>query len=79
MEKNSHACYTFFMFTAVFKKTGKMFSAWVEEVPGVNTQGATKKDAEANLRDALNEYVLARRSVTQKTVRAFTRKQITAI
>jgi len=31
--------------------------AWVEEVPGVNTQGRTMKEARENLRDAL-ELVL---------------------
>jgi len=40
-------------FTAVYKKTGKWFSAWVEEVPGVNTQGETKEEARENLEEAL--------------------------
>jgi predicted RNase H-like HicB family nuclease len=31
------------MYTAIYKKSGKYYSAWVEEVPGVNTQGRTKK------------------------------------
>jgi predicted RNase H-like HicB family nuclease len=66
------------MFTAVFKKNVRGFTAWLEEVPGVNTQGATKIEAENNLRDALHEYVLARRSITNKTFRAFTRKRILA-
>jgi predicted RNase H-like HicB family nuclease len=66
------------MFTAVFKKNVSGFTAWLEEVPGVNTQGRTKAEAEAHLRDALREYVLARRSITSKTVRAFTRKKIAA-
>ena len=35
-------------FTAVYKKTGKWYSAWVEEVPGANTQGKTLKEAKAN-------------------------------
>ena len=44
-------------YTAVFKKSGKWIVAWVEEVPGVNTQGRTMKEARENLRDAL-ELVL---------------------
>ncbi|MBM3892193.1 MAG: type II toxin-antitoxin system HicB family antitoxin, partial [Verrucomicrobia bacterium] len=33
------------MFTAVFQKSGKWWAAYVEEIPGVNTQGATLKEA----------------------------------
>ena len=40
-------------FTAVFKKQGKWFAAWIEEVPGVNTQGRTMREAKENLREAL--------------------------
>jgi predicted RNase H-like HicB family nuclease len=40
-------------FTAVYKKNGKWYSAWIEEVPGVNTQGKTLKEARENLREAL--------------------------
>lgn len=40
-------------FTAVYKKTGKWFSAWIEEIPGVNTQGRTKGEARENLKEAL--------------------------
>ncbi|MDO8183914.1 MAG: type II toxin-antitoxin system HicB family antitoxin [bacterium] len=40
-------------FTAVYKKTGRFISAWIEEIPGVNTQGRTKKEAKDNLREAL--------------------------
>lgn len=41
------------VFTVVYKKTGKWFSALVEEVSGANTQGWTKKEAKENLKDAL--------------------------
>lgn len=40
-------------YTAVFKKSGRWFLAWIEEISGVNTQGRTKKEARANLREAL--------------------------
>ncbi len=40
-------------FTAVYKKSGKWYSAWIEEVPGVNTQGRTLKEVRENLREAL--------------------------
>lgn len=40
-------------FTAIYKKSGKWFLAWVEEIPGVNTQGKTLKEAKENLKEAL--------------------------
>jgi predicted RNase H-like HicB family nuclease len=40
-------------FTAVYKKTKNWFVAWVEEIPGVNTQGKTLKEARENLREAI--------------------------
>ncbi|MDO8514320.1 MAG: type II toxin-antitoxin system HicB family antitoxin [bacterium] len=40
-------------YTAVFKKRGKWIAAWIEEIPGVNTQGRTMKEARENLREAL--------------------------
>ncbi len=45
--------YYFNMFTAVYRKCGKWWAAYVEEVPGVNTQGATLAEARANLKEAL--------------------------
>lgn len=40
-------------FTAVYQKKGKWTLAWVEEIPGVNTQGRTQKEAKENLKEAL--------------------------
>lgn len=40
-------------FTAVYKKSGKWYIGWIEEVPGVNTQGATLKELKENLKEAL--------------------------
>jgi predicted RNase H-like HicB family nuclease len=39
--------------TAVYVQSGEWIAAWIEEIPGVNTQGATMEEARANLRDAL--------------------------
>ncbi len=39
-------------YTAVFKKSGKWIVAWLEEIPGVNTQGRTMKEARSNLKEA---------------------------
>jgi predicted RNase H-like HicB family nuclease len=40
-------------FTAVYKKSGKWYLGWVEEIHGVNTQGKTLREAKSNLKDAL--------------------------
>jgi len=40
-------------FTAVIQKRGRWYVAYVEEVPGVNTQGRTLAEARRNLREAL--------------------------
>ena len=40
-------------FTANYKKSGKWFLGWVEEISGVNTQGRTLKETKENLKEAL--------------------------
>lgn len=40
-------------FTAVYLKRGKWYVGYVEEIPGVNTQGRTLAETKANLKDAL--------------------------
>jgi predicted RNase H-like HicB family nuclease len=42
-------------YTAVVQQHGDWWIGWVEEVPGVNSQGATREDLLENLRDALDE------------------------
>jgi predicted RNase H-like HicB family nuclease len=42
-------------FTAVIKKAEAWWLGWIEEVPGVNSQGRTRKELRANLRSALKE------------------------
>lgn len=54
------------MYTAIYKKVRSGYIAWIEEIPGVNTQGASKKEARENLSDALSEFLLARREFTKR-------------
>ncbi|OGG58324.1 hypothetical protein A2853_00180 [Candidatus Kaiserbacteria bacterium RIFCSPHIGHO2_01_FULL_55_17] len=54
------------MLTAVYKKVRSGYVAWVEEIPGVNTQGKSKAEARENLSDALREFVAARRMLTKR-------------
>jgi predicted RNase H-like HicB family nuclease len=39
--------------TAVYEKHEDWYVAYLEEIPGVNTQGRTKEEASENLEDAL--------------------------
>ena len=55
-------------FTAVFERHGRWYIAYVEEIPGVNTQGRTLSEARENLKEALqlileeNRRLLPRKS-----------------
>ena len=42
-------------YTAVIQQHGEWWIGWVEEVPGVNSQGQTRAELLENLRDALAE------------------------
>ena len=42
-------------YTAVVQQSGEWWIGWVEEVPGVNSQGSTREELVANLRSALSE------------------------
>ena len=55
-------------FTAIYKKQGKWFLGWVEEIPGVNTQGKTLKEAKTNLKEALSLVLEVNRALTRKEI-----------
>ena len=42
-------------YTAVVQQRGPWWIGWVEEVPGVNSQGETRDELIENLRSALKE------------------------
>ena len=42
-------------YTAVVQQHGEWWIGWVEELPGVNSQGQTREELLDNLRDALEE------------------------
>ncbi len=42
-------------YSAVIQQNGEWWIGWVEEVPGVNSQGRTREELLDNLRDALDE------------------------
>ena len=55
-------------FTANYKKQGKWFLGWVEEIPGVNTQGRTLKEVKSNLKEALSLIIEVNRAISKKEV-----------
>ncbi len=42
-------------FNAVIRKDGGWWIGWIEEIPGVNSQGKTRAELLKNLRSALRE------------------------
>ena len=52
--------------TAVFRKVPEGYIAFVEELPGANTQGATLEEARANLREAVELTLEANRALTKE-------------
>ncbi len=42
-------------YSAIIQQHGEWWVGWVEEVPGVNSQGKTREELVENLRDALEE------------------------
>ena len=53
-------------FTSVIEKRGKWYVAYVEEIPGVNTQGRTLAEARRNLKEALAMVIEANRELSAK-------------
>ena len=51
-------------FTAIYKKQGKWINAWVEEIPGVNTQGKNLREAKENLKEALTLILETNRNLS---------------
>jgi predicted RNase H-like HicB family nuclease len=53
-------------FTSVIEKRGKWFVAYIEEMPGVNTQGKTLAEARRNLKEALTMVIEANRELAAR-------------
>ena len=58
-------------FTAVYKKSGKWYSGWVEEIPGINTQGKTLVEAKANLREAISLVLETNRFLNKQSGKVY--------
>ena len=58
--------------TAVFVKVPEGYVAFVEELPGANTQGVTLEEARDNLREAVELVVEANRTLAQDSLQGQT-------
>ena len=56
-------------FTAVFRKVPEGYIAFVEELPGANTQGDTLDEARANLQEAVAQTFEANRALAEEELR----------
>jgi predicted RNase H-like HicB family nuclease len=54
------------MFTAIYEKHGEWWAAYIEEFPGVNTQGATLEEARENLAEAFQMVVETNREMSRR-------------
>jgi predicted RNase H-like HicB family nuclease len=53
-------------YTAVIQWDGKWWIGWIEEIRGVNCQGATREELLANLESALREMLEMNRADARK-------------
>lgn len=56
-------------FTAVFEQVPEGYIAFVEELPGANTQGATLEEARENLTEAVELVLDANRMFAEEMVK----------
>ena len=54
--------------TAVFRKVPEGYVAFVEELPGANTQGDTLEEARENLQEAVALVLQANRELAEKSL-----------
>jgi predicted RNase H-like HicB family nuclease len=52
--------------TAVFQQVSEGFIAFVEELPGANSQGATLEEARSNLQEAVTLVLEANRALSEQ-------------
>jgi predicted RNase H-like HicB family nuclease len=54
--------------TAVFQKVPEGYIAFIEELPGANTQGVTLEEARANLQEAITLVLEANRTLAEEAI-----------
>lgn len=58
------------IYTAIYEKHGKWYVGYVEEIPGVNTQGRTLAEVRRNLREALDLVLETNRMLAIASLRS---------
>jgi predicted RNase H-like HicB family nuclease len=53
-------------FTAVVQRDGAWWVGWIEEIPGVNSQGESRDELMENLQSALQEMLELNRAEARK-------------
>ena len=53
-------------FTATYMKRGKWYIGFIQEVPGVNTQGRTLTETKRNLKEALLLVLASNREIAHR-------------
>ena len=53
-------------FTAVYRSVSEGYVAFIEELPGANTQGATLEEARSNLEEAAALVLRANRALAEE-------------
>ena len=56
------------VFTAIYMKVPEGYVAFVEELPGANTQGATLDEARTNLQEAVDLVLEANRMLAEESL-----------
>ncbi|MDJ0600092.1 MAG: type II toxin-antitoxin system HicB family antitoxin [Crocosphaera sp.] len=54
--------------TAIFQKVPEGYIAFVEELPGANTQGTTLEEARSNLLEAIDLVLEANRMLAEESI-----------
>jgi predicted RNase H-like HicB family nuclease len=54
--------------TAVFMKVPEGYIAFIEELPGANTQGDTIEKARENLKEAVTQVMQANRALAEQAI-----------
>jgi predicted RNase H-like HicB family nuclease len=57
-------------FNAVFQELSEGYIAFVEEIPGANSQGATLEEARENLQEAIELVLEANREISRESLGA---------
>jgi predicted RNase H-like HicB family nuclease len=55
-------------FTGIIEKTDNWYIGFIEEIPGVNTQGKTLEEVKENLKEALELILISNRQIAEKNI-----------